>query len=136
MNALTEQQLETHVPVVGWMLIVSNALFLLIGGFILLLLLGVGFIAQDAEATGVLLVVGTMLGVLFTALAIPGIAAGAGLLSRRTWGRILAIVVAGLSLTNFPLGTVIGAYTLYVLLQESAGEYFCRRPGDGKVTSS
>ncbi len=127
MNSMTVRQLETHVPIVGWLLIISNALFLLIGGVIFLLLGGIGVAVRDMEATGIMLIVGTVMAVLFTALAIPGIAAGAGLLARRNWGRILAIVIAVLSLTNFPVGTLIGAYVLYVLLQESASEYFAGR---------
>lgn len=36
----------------------------------------------------------------------------------------IPIVVAFLNLLNFPLGTLLGFYTLWVLLQTSANEYF------------
>ena len=124
MNALDQRQLQVHVPVAGWLLIVSNALFLLVGGFVFLLLVGIGFAVREAEATGILLVTGIAVGLLLAALALPGIVAGAALLARKAWGRILAIVVAVLSLANVPLGTVIGAYVLWVLLQDAATEYF------------
>ena len=39
-----------------------------------------------------------------------------GLLERARWGRILAIVVAFLSLLKFPFGTALGIWTLVVLL--------------------
>lgn len=39
-----------------------------------------------------------------------------GLLERTRWGRIMAIVVAILSLLKFPFGTAIGIWTLVVLL--------------------
>ena len=42
--------------------------------------------------------------------------AGWGLLERAEWGRILAIVVAFLSLLKFPFGTVLGIWTLVVLM--------------------
>jgi hypothetical protein len=48
-----------------------------------------------------------------TALAVV---AGWGLLERAPWGRILAIIVAILSLINFPLGTAMGIWTLVVLI--------------------
>jgi ABC-type spermidine/putrescine transport system permease subunit II len=53
-----------------------------------------------------------------------GIFAGWGLYERRSWARILAIVLAFLSLLHPPFGTAIGAYTLWVLLPAaSEAEY-------------
>jgi hypothetical protein len=57
-------------------------------------------------------------------LAIPGLVAGYGLLARKAWGRVLAIVVGILGLINFPVGTAIGIYAILVLLQEGANGYF------------
>jgi hypothetical protein len=57
-------------------------------------------------------------------LGIPGMVAGYGLLRRKAWGNILAMVVGFLGLVNFPLGTAIGIYTFWVLLQDSAADYF------------
>ncbi len=41
--------------------------------------------------------------------------AGWSLLTRRSWGRTLAIIVAILSLLKFPFGTALGIYTLWVM---------------------
>jgi len=124
MNQLDEKQLRTHATIVGWLLIVTNALFLLLAAFLFALLVGIGVAVGDPEARRILAIVGTSLAVLLTALGIPGIVAGAGVLARRSWGRILAIVVAVLSLLNFPIGTIIGIYAIWVLLQEAATNYF------------
>ena len=124
MNTLDERQLQVHVPIVGWLLIVSNAVFLLIGGLVLVLLVGIGVSVQDPEATMIIPIVGLAVGLFLAALGIPGIVAGAGLLARKSWARILAIVVAIFSLANFPFGTVIGGYALWVLLQYAAPAYF------------
>jgi hypothetical protein len=49
---------------------------------------------------------------------------GFGLLRRRSWARVVGIIVAILSLLKFPIGTALGIYTLWVLLpSESAMEY-------------
>ena len=124
MNQLDEKQLQTHVPIVGWLLIVTNALFLLLAAFLFALLVGIGVATGEPEASRILTIVGTSLAALFTVLGIPGIVAGAGVLARRSWGRVLAIVVAVLSLLNFPIGTIIGIYAIWVLLQEAATTYF------------
>lgn len=124
MNQLDEKQLQTHVPIVGWLLIVTNALFLLLAAFLFALLVGTGLAIGEPEARSILTITGTSLAALFTVLGIPGIVAGAGVLARRSWGRVLAILVAVLSLLNFPIGTIIGIYVIWVLLQEAATTYF------------
>lgn len=59
-----------------------------------------------------------------TVLGMPGVVPGIGLLRRRTWGRILALVVAVLDLANFPIGTAIALYSFWLLLQQEAEAYF------------
>ncbi|HOG45550.1 MAG TPA: hypothetical protein PLJ35_10765 [Anaerolineae bacterium] len=124
MNALTERQLQVHVPVVGWLLIVSHALYALIGGLVCTLMLTIAIAVQDAEASPIVAFVGIAVAGLFVVLGIPGLVAGLGVLARKNWGRILAIVVAVLNVLNFPVGTLLGAYALWVLLQEAASDYF------------
>jgi hypothetical protein len=46
---------------------------------------------------------------------------GYALLTRRPWGRVLAIVVSVLSLLKFPFGTALGIYTLWVLAPATSG---------------
>jgi hypothetical protein len=47
--------------------------------------------------------------------------AGYGLLNRKPWGRIVAIIAAILALLKFPLGTALGIYTLWVLAPGASG---------------
>jgi hypothetical protein len=124
MNQLSMTDLRTHVTVLGWLYIIGHIIFLIIGAFVFVLLTSIGAISGDSEAMVVLGIVAALVAGLLTLLAIPGIAAGIGLLQRRSWGRILAIVVGILNLVNVPIGTVVGAYTLWVLLQENATPYF------------
>jgi hypothetical protein len=44
-----------------------------------------------------------------------------GLLNRRPWGRIVAIIAAVLALIRFPIGTALGIYTLWVLAPGASG---------------
>src|SRR5579863_2189444 len=60
------------------------------------------------------------LGVFMSATAVIGLAAGWGLLDRRPWARMLAIVIGCLSLLSFPFGTALGIYTLWVLASAGA----------------
>jgi hypothetical protein len=61
------------------------------------------------------------IGLLFLASAVLGFVAGWGLLERQSWARILAIVLGILALLDFPIGTALGIYTLWVLLPERPG---------------
>ena len=110
--------------ILGWLYIVANAIFLIIGAFVFTLLTGIGVAAGDPDAVAILGVIGTSVGLLLAALSLPGIIAGYGLLTRRAWGRILALVVGIINLVNIPIGTIIGLYALWVLMQENAVDYF------------
>jgi hypothetical protein len=47
-----------------------------------------------------------------------------GLFERRSWARILALVLGFLALLRFPFGTALGIYTLWVLLPGAAGQEY------------
>jgi hypothetical protein len=124
MNQLSHQQLQVHVPIVGWLLIFTNGLFLFIGLCVAALMFTIGFSVNEREALPILLFIGTAMAGFFGVLSLPGLAAGFGLLARQAWARVLAIVVAFLGLLNIPLGTLIGIYAIWVLLQDAANDYF------------
>lgn len=124
MNVLNERDLQLHVTILGWLHIVGATMFLLGGLFLFTLLTGIGVASGEAEAMTVLSVIGTATGLLLLILSLPGLAVGYGLLTHHAWGRILAIVISILGLVNFPLGTLIGVYALWVLFQEKADNYF------------
>ncbi|HYI12867.1 MAG TPA: hypothetical protein VEK57_27715 [Thermoanaerobaculia bacterium] len=60
----------------------------------------------------------TFIAVLFGVLSIPSIIAGWGLSQRKSWARILTIVIAALSLPHVPVGTALGVYALVVMLND------------------
>lgn len=120
------KQIEQHIPILGMLHLVGGAFFLVMGAFVFLLLTGIGVAVaiEDPMAPRVLTIVGFSVGALLVIFGVPGIVAGFGLLRRRSWARGLAIAVGILSLFNVPIGTVIGIYTLIVLVQEEAAVYF------------
>ena len=67
----------------------------------------------------------SVIAIILLAKAACGFIAGYGLLQRERWGRVLALVMAFISLfTNIPFGTALGIYTMWVLLPaESEEEY-------------
>ena len=60
-------------------------------------------------------------------LAIPCIALGIGLLKFRPWARSIGTVIAILELLNFPIGTALGVYALWVIMSPEADALFSPR---------
>ena len=121
MNARDVQQ---HVTILGWLYIIGHAIFVALGVFLFILLTGIGMAVADPDARLVLPLVGTGLGWLLILLGLPGLIAGYGLLTAKPWARVLALVIGILNLVNVPIGTIIGAYACWVLLQQPTREYF------------
>lgn len=60
-------------------------------------------------------------------LAVPSIALGIGLLNYRPWARSIGMVLSIINLLNFPIGTVLGIYGLWVLLSPETDPLFSPR---------
>lgn len=127
MSTFPARNMQHHVPILGWLYLVSHALFLAIGLLVFVLLTGMGVATDEPEARSILTIVGVAVGLLLAVLSIPGLVAGYGLLSRKGWGPSAALVVAILNLVNIPVGTALGVYTLWVLTQPDIHAYFNAR---------
>ena len=115
--------IATHVMIVGWFNIVSSLIFVVLALLGFTLFAGIGIASGDSEALPILSLFGCVALVLFGVFAIPGILAGWGLLSRKSWSRVFGIVVAILHLFNIPIGTAFGVYALWVLSEPDAEAY-------------
>ena len=121
---MKERDWELHINILGWLNLLSSAVFLVVGLLGLVFLAGMGVVSQDPQAFQVLGFIGATGAMFFALLALPGLAAGYGLLKRYSWARFLALIVAFFSLANFPIGSAIGVYTYVVLLQSEIPGYF------------
>ena len=64
---------------------------------------------------------------LFVVLSLPQIVCGIYLLKFRPWARVLAIVLAILSLIHIPFGTIFGVYALVILFHKDTEALFTGR---------
>ena len=116
--------MDNHITAVGALSIGLGVLGILIGVLAFVLLAGIGFMVHDEEATPILAIVGLAIGIFLLILSIPGIIGGIGLLKRKEWARILVLITSALHLLNFPIGTIIGAYSIWVLVQQETIRIF------------
>ena len=119
-------RMEKHITIVAVLNIVFGTLGTLIGIFLFVAIAGGGLISQDPTAMNVTGIVGTAIGGFVMLISVPDIIAGIGLLKRRGWARILTIILAIPDLINFPIGTAIGIYVLWVLLNEETAKLFAQ----------
>ena len=123
--------MSTHVKVLGVLFIAVSALGVLAALFLVVALGGtaglVGATADPEEAALALPILGltgvALVGMLLV-LSLPGLITGFGLLSYKPWARILGIVLAILQLVNIPIGTLLGIYALWVLLNKDTERLF------------
>jgi hypothetical protein len=116
--------MDTHVKVLGWLYIISGILGLLTAAVVVLAVFGGGLISGDRTAITITGIVAAVVGGLILLLSAPGIIAGIGLFGYHGWARILALVLGILNLPAFPLGTLLGIYTLWVLLDSETSLLF------------
>jgi len=125
--------MNKHIDVISVLWIVSGALGILIGLFTFWLFFGISYIPDvDWEASQILRIVGVWAGGIISFFSIPEIIAGVGLIKRKEWGRILALVVSFLNLIWFPLGTALGVYSIIILLNDESVKIFNPQIQQGK----
>lgn len=122
--------MKQHVTVVGALHIGLGILKLFAAAVALVAIVGGGVISGDAEAMLVTGIVGPAVALFLFLLAVPSIAGGIGLLKGKSWARILVLILGIFNLIDFPIGTLIGIYTIWVLLNQETALLF---EGEGKA---
>ena len=113
--------MQTHIKVLGWLYIVMGIFGILTAFCLATIIFGGGLISQDQTAIWATGIVSAVIGGILLVSSVPGVICGIGLINYKSWARILALILGVLNLVLFPIGTLLGIYTLYVLLdQESA----------------
>jgi tRNA A-37 threonylcarbamoyl transferase component Bud32 len=117
-------RMEKHITIVAVLSIFFGTLGILIGIIAFVTIAGGGLISGDPEAMTITRIVGISVALFFFITSVPELIAGIGLLKRRSWARILAIILAILDLIQIPIGTAIGIYALWVLLNDETARLF------------
>lgn len=110
--------MRQHIDLVAWLNIASGAFGLLCALIAGGVVGGLGLFSGDAQAAGIMALIGAFVAVLLGLLSVPALVGGIGLLKRKPWSRILVLMVSFLSLPGFPVGTLIGGYSIWVLMED------------------
>jgi hypothetical protein len=124
------ENMETHVRVAAWLRIIWSAGGLLVALVVLLVFGGLSAVAGAAgggdapNAASWIFVVGSFISMIFGVLALPGLVTAWGLLTYRPWARVLDIALSAFDLFHVPIGTALGAYSIWVMLQPETVDLF------------
>jgi F0F1-type ATP synthase membrane subunit a len=116
--------MEKHITTVAALHIGLSIFGIIIGAFIFIILTAIGFASRDEDALAVLAAIGTIVSIFLFVLSVPGIIGGIGLLKRKEWARILILVVSAIDLINIPIGTALGVYSIWVLVNDETVKLF------------
>lgn len=116
--------MEQHIKIIGILHVIVGSIGLVLGLGLFLLLGGVGVLSGDTEALPILIIIGFFLLALLSALSLPELIGGWGLMNRKKWARFLVIFVSFLNLFSFPFGTILAVYSLTFLFKSEADDYF------------
>jgi hypothetical protein len=119
--------MDQHRKVLGVLYLVFGALWA-IGALVLLGLFVGGVIhPDDAEERLAFRTMGVALVMLLAVLAAIGISGGVGMLKRRAWAKVPVLIAGLASLFHFPIGTILGIYTLWFWFQPNVTQLFLPR---------
>lgn len=129
--------MEKHVHLVGILNIVYRSIVIvgagvlfaiaMMAGHIFDILIRNGAIRQYEVPMELLDIVPIVLSVVATVMiivSVVGIVAAIGVLKHKEWARILLLVISFLNLLRIPLGTVLGVYSIWVLLSDETIKMF------------
>jgi hypothetical protein len=124
-----------HVKILGILHIVFGALGVFAAIVILMIFGGlsafVGLSDHTPEgfpAVPILGAIGAFVFVLILVLSLPGLIIGIGLVQFRSWARMAGIILSALDLLSVPLGTALGVYGFWVLLNRETEQMFGAPP--------
>ncbi len=132
-----EMNMEKHIQLVGilnivyrsFLLLVALILFVIAAGFRQFIdwLLGLG--AADIHdipppVLDIIPIIICIVALCMLVLSVAGIIAGAGVLGKRPWGRVMMLVISFFNLIRVPLGTLLGGYSIWVLLNDETIRVF------------
>lgn len=119
-----ENKMEKHLTIVAALQVGFSLLGIMAAIIVYTVLHSVMQIADDPEAARVLPIVARWVPLFLLLISVPGLIGGIGLFMKKSWARILVLIISVLDLLNIPIGTAIAVYTIWVLVQDETVKLF------------
>ncbi len=133
--------MEKHISLVGILNIVYSSLSL-IGAFVLFAIsIGFNYFFEiisrcdphgmedvPTEVLNIVPIILTVIGFVLLVFSLIGIVAAIGVIKKKEWGRITLLVLSFFHLIRIPLGTILGVYSIWTLLNDETIKIFNPQP--------
>jgi len=117
--------MKKHVTIVGALQIGFSSLWLILAVVLFFIFnFARSQVGDDETALKVLGFLSISLPLFIGVLSLLGLVSGIALLSYKGWGRIITIIVSALGCFNIPIGTLVGVYSIWVLMQDDTVKLF------------
>jgi hypothetical protein len=131
------KKMEKHVTLVGVLNIVYRSLMIIAGLILLAIAMGFGglfeYLIQSGsirphevpvEVLNIIPLILVIASFVIITVSIAAIIGAIGVLKRKEWARILTLVISFFNLIRVPLGTILGIYSIWVLLNNDTIRLF------------
>ncbi|HEX8061354.1 MAG TPA: hypothetical protein VF473_10485 [Cyclobacteriaceae bacterium] len=121
---MDSQTLDTHKKILGIIYVISASFALLIALFIRAITSIIFDFAMDEGDLEpqmrdfVMSIISFVPAVIIVFSVIPTLIAGIGLLVRASWAPIFSLIIGCLKLISFPIGTIIGIYSIWIFAED------------------
>lgn len=117
-------EMEKHLTILSVGLIALGVVGIGAAIVVFVVIAGGGLISGDGTAMMITASVATALAVFLAVVSLPSVIAGIGLMQRANWARVLTLIIAAMNLLNIPVGTALGVYAFWVLLNDKVTPLF------------
>jgi hypothetical protein len=124
-KVMEESRMKKHVTIVGALQIGFSSLWLILAVVLFFIFnFARSQVGDDDTALRVLGFLSISLPLFIGVISLLGLISGIALLSYKGWGRIITIIVSALGCFNIPIGTLVGVYSIWVLMQDDTVKLF------------
>ena len=127
-------EMRKHITAVGAIHIGFGIIGLFAAFVVLVILVGTGALVLAIEGDELPLTimasVAVFVGLIMGILSLPAIIGGIGVLKHKNWARYLILIIAVFNLFNIPVGTAVGIYSIWALMQDETENLFSAEPSE------
>jgi hypothetical protein len=114
---MRENAFRTHQKILGALFTIYGALNFTAGIALLASINIVNIFVDEADIIQLVTVFGGFIGGILLVTSVPAIIAGIGLIQEKDWSKVVGLIIGIIYLLFFPIGTLIGIYSIWLNAQ-------------------
>lgn len=122
---MEDSNMKKHVSLVAALQIGFSTMGILAAIVVFFVFSFAGSFVSDVDVANVVIrFIGSFVPAIIFLWSALGLLGGIGLLSYQKWARILVMIISAVGCIAFPVGTIVGIYSLWALMQDETAIMF------------